>query len=327
MSSPNTPDQDFDYDQPISDFLTMDDNNDGDTDLSENDSDATIVSGSETSSININIEFEPTQSVQNEISEGKTEDLSEEKTEDLSEEKTENNIEESKESSDEHTKQCSVCYIDLNIDNVVNTTCNHSYCRKCFFRWMKSSSSCPMCRRNLVSRSVWYQNNDMNEELEELATLNETIQGQLIRAKHKYHKYVRKNKELSSTNNKLRKANNEEIMRTIRLNNDINYSRGYIKGLEGQASKSLMEKLKDKNYSDSYFIRGYYAGYYNRKEITSNKKIMTEFKSSFVKNEPSSGDETNDEDETSSGGESKNLEKETTSLSSTEECSELNVVM
>ena len=47
--------------------------------------------------------------------------------------------------------QCSVCYINLNMSNIVNTTCNHKYCSKCFFRWMKSSTSCPMCRKNLVS--------------------------------------------------------------------------------------------------------------------------------------------------------------------------------
>ena len=72
----------------------------------------------------------------------------EEKVEDevKQEEKVEDEV---KQEEKVEEKECSICYGKLNINNIVNTTCSHVYCKKCFFRWMKSQSNCPMCRRNL----------------------------------------------------------------------------------------------------------------------------------------------------------------------------------
>ena len=38
---------------------------------------------------------------------------------------------------EETTKQCGVCYDDLTVDNCVSTPCKHSFCSKCFFKWLK----------------------------------------------------------------------------------------------------------------------------------------------------------------------------------------------
>jgi hypothetical protein len=184
--------------------------------------------------------------------------------------------------------ECNVCYKALNINNVVNTTCKHKYCKKCFFRWMKSSSTCPMCRKNLISQSVWYENNDPKNELDELTLLNENIQSQLIDTVNKCHENRLDYMDLIHTNKKLRIDNAEQLRRKISLNEDINYTRGYLKALNEENNENLDKKLQEnrKSYKDCPFIRGYYAGYYNRRKMCPSK-----FRNSFTKSEPSSDDE------------------------------------
>jgi len=184
--------------------------------------------------------------------------------------------------------ECNVCYKALDIDNVVNTTCKHKYCKKCFFRWMKSSSTCPMCRKNLVSQSVWYENNDPKDDLDILTLLNENIQSQLMETVNKCHENRLDYMELIHTNKKLSIENAEQMRRKISLNEDINYARGYLKALNEENNENLDKKLKEnrKSYKNCPFIKGYYAGYYNRKHICPSK-----FRNSFTKSEPSSDDE------------------------------------
>ena len=42
--------------------------------------------------------------------------------------------------------ECSVCYCVLTLKNIVNTECNHVYCKDCFWKWTKENNNCPMCR-------------------------------------------------------------------------------------------------------------------------------------------------------------------------------------
>ncbi len=47
--------------------------------------------------------------------------------------------------------ECSVCYCVLTLKNIVNTECNHVYCKDCFWKWTKENNNCPMCRTTIVS--------------------------------------------------------------------------------------------------------------------------------------------------------------------------------
>lgn len=49
---------------------------------------------------------------------------------------------------------CNVCYTDLNLENSVNTICNHFFCSNCFFRWMLTNNTCPMCRLDFCNRII-----------------------------------------------------------------------------------------------------------------------------------------------------------------------------
>ena len=49
--------------------------------------------------------------------------------------------------------ECSVCYSELNVKNIVNTKCNHLFCNTCFWKWADEHNSCPMCRENIISKT------------------------------------------------------------------------------------------------------------------------------------------------------------------------------
>ena len=49
--------------------------------------------------------------------------------------------------------ECSVCYTDLTVKNIVNTKCDHLFCKNCFWKWADENNSCPMCRKNIISQT------------------------------------------------------------------------------------------------------------------------------------------------------------------------------
>ncbi len=47
--------------------------------------------------------------------------------------------------------ECSICLENININKKVTTDCNHTFCNKCFFKWIRINSNCPTCRKEFVS--------------------------------------------------------------------------------------------------------------------------------------------------------------------------------
>ena len=47
-------------------------------------------------------------------------------------------------------KQCCMCVEDLTMGNIVTTECDHQFCKDCFWRWIKTKNSCPLCRKSLL---------------------------------------------------------------------------------------------------------------------------------------------------------------------------------
>ena len=81
-----------------------------------------------------------------------------------------------------------------------------------------------------------------------------------------------KNKNLMLRNTTLKAYNNEEMRRKIRLNSDINYSRGYLEALNNDVTRKVKNQLADKSNKDCPFVRGYLAGYYERNSIRDSFK-------------------------------------------------------
>ena len=68
------------------------------------------------------------------------------------------------------SNQCSVCYNDLTINNVMNLKCNHqSYW--CYYNWTddQGKNTCPCYRNNLYTKAI-------DERLIELRNLNQDLE-------------------------------------------------------------------------------------------------------------------------------------------------------
>ena len=48
---------------------------------------------------------------------------------------------------------CPICSDDLTLENTVNTECNHTFCKKCFWKWTKENNTCPLCRHFILANS------------------------------------------------------------------------------------------------------------------------------------------------------------------------------
>jgi len=73
------------------------------------------------------------------------------------------NIEISVKESTLESCDCPVCYCEHELSNIIETTCNHSYCKQCLVTHIKSFKnkltlpSCPMCRKQI---DALFTNND-----------------------------------------------------------------------------------------------------------------------------------------------------------------------
>jgi len=81
------------------------------------------------------------------------------------------------------SRNCAICFNNIEIDKLVNTTCNHQYCNTCFFKWIYSNKTCPLCRHVIINDPTSEETQKLEElrqlyewEYEHLETLEKTIQ-------------------------------------------------------------------------------------------------------------------------------------------------------
>ena len=65
---------------------------------------------------------------------------------------------------------CMVCYVELDIFNIVNMECGHKMCNKCFPRWMSTNASCPSCRYKMGVR-VQLTDEELQREIGQLHSI------------------------------------------------------------------------------------------------------------------------------------------------------------
>lgn len=53
--------------------------------------------------------------------------------------------------STKEIQTCSICYGELTTKNLVMSSCNHTYCNTCFFRWLRTNNTCAMCRKDFLN--------------------------------------------------------------------------------------------------------------------------------------------------------------------------------
>ena len=96
---------------------------------------------------------------------------------------------------------CSICYGDLSIKNLVVSSCDHTYCNTCFFRWLRTNNTCAMCRKDFI-----------NDDLERLSLSNLSIE--LIDLHLRGKEIMQKNINLINETRRLKKdleEKNEEL--------------------------------------------------------------------------------------------------------------------
>lgn len=178
--------------------------------------------------------------------------------------------------SEDINPTCSVCYSDLTIKNSVTALCGHTYCNKCFFRWMETNATCACCRRPFDSKTN-LTDEQLDREYDEC----------YIRYQHLL---IRHNTALQQSNRILRQnIVNEErtksmMARQIRLRTMIDYSRGYndgcvaahdkiINGGKGIESKCWKGLFKNNEWANGFNKAYNYEMRQMRRKMNKLEKI------------------------------------------------------
>jgi len=126
-------------------------------------------------------------------------------------------------------KTCNVCYINLDIENSVKTSCNHYYCSSCFFRWLLTNNTCPVCRNDFCNRSI------NREEMENysLELIEILLKGEEISTRN--IELIKKNRDLL-----LEKSQSKELLETYK---DLQKKELELLSRMGKEIESSREKI------------------------------------------------------------------------------------
>ena len=68
--------------------------------------------------------------------------------------------------------ECPTCYSNLNIKNIVNAQCGHTFCKDCFWKWVNDhkKNDCPMCRSDIINNNRFKQEKNKMIRMSALAS-------------------------------------------------------------------------------------------------------------------------------------------------------------
>ena len=108
---------------------------------------------------------------------------------------------------------CLICTEELNIETVVNTPCNHCFCKTCFWKWTKQKNTCPICRQSLMATT---------EEMMELMELRNLLDHRSIIVKQVEEAYM-KLEQIDHNTETLFQTKNKLAVEKASLKIDIKY--------------------------------------------------------------------------------------------------------
>tara|TARA_B100001093_G_scaffold511705_1_gene580148 strand:- start:2774 stop:3793 length:1020 start_codon:yes stop_codon:yes gene_type:complete len=159
-------------------------------------------------------------------------------------------------SQNNETRECGICYNQIDIDKIVNTRCNHQFCNKCFFRWMRGNVTCPMCREDFTS----WRNHSRDNINDDIIAVTEMFNSTLREHVHLNRLNTNTLKDIAEL-----KKQKALIQKSLVSSRDlIDYNRGYAVGL------SSIKQPKQKN-SESY-DKGLIDGYQEFRTIVKKEK-------------------------------------------------------
>ena len=205
-------------------------------------------------------------------------------TDPLTEEKV---SDESDSTSDDEsdTKECCVCYKSkTDLHTIVLPTCGHIICQSCFFRWLRTSPTCPMCRDNFTS---WDRVSDdtIRNDIYEITSLFNRVSkthNSLMRRcddlRHTMSHLRKKNNRLRDQNFEMKSKNNGMMSAIIRRRNYTNYIRGYNAAI---MTGNLVEDQNHLNSND--YINGIRRGLLERDKFLETIGVKPD---EFIKVQP-----------------------------------------
>tara|TARA_X000000368_G_C23040722_1_gene716742 strand:+ start:1 stop:1467 length:1467 start_codon:yes stop_codon:yes gene_type:complete len=155
-------------------------------------------------------------------------------------------------------KDCSVCYKKLNTHRMVCTPCNHTYCVDCFFKWLKESKTCAMCRANLVDYTRWQYDSLPRRTSEEFRTFRTIFK----RNRTLMHNNYKADQKLLAVNELIKTSMND----LIRRKEQGEFTDGYNSARFELLSST---KLKDvyNMWNGSPYKKGFFRGFYEKHNI------------------------------------------------------------
>lgn len=153
---------------------------------------------------------------------------------------------------------CMVCYVDLDIFNIVNMECGHKMCSKCFPRWMSTNANCPSCRYKLSTR-IQLTDEELKREIGEIHSYY----------LHTADKFFKRHKDYV----KLKQTTDSLMARQISLNNQVEETEGALIGAAMAIEEVDMELSQEEKVlckpklahaicmKNTPWMRGYNMGY------------------------------------------------------------------
>jgi len=180
--------------------------------------------------------------------------------------KNKNDKKNENENEKEEEKTCAICYDVLNTSNCVATECKHHFCNKCFFKWLRESDTCPMCRTSYTKYHKWhYDVIDYNAVSDEFNAwrnlLNENRR--IIEKRHAL------NKGVEAVNKKIR----DKMKSLTRIDEMYEYNKGYQIG----AYMMITEHDLYNAVYDGYASQSWRNGFANGLKFKYNIDILGDF--------------------------------------------------
>ena len=142
---------------------------------------------------------------------------------------------------------CSICFDNIALDSCVKTICGHMFCTECFFKWIKSNTTCAICRTPFTEP---YKAKEIRKQEKKIKELNEIdIQLQEF-IKINMKKYDKNEKNIFKQNTKkveLEKACKKLTIEKKEINLEINALRKML-----HTGKGILKKSYNKEWSDLY---------------------------------------------------------------------------
>ena len=179
---------------------------------------------------------------------------------------TEEEKEANKPKNKKESYDCGVCYKTLTMDDNVVTKCDHHYCKDCFYRWIQTNASCPMCRTPITS------NAHFTEDQLQMALSEEY--SYYVHVLTKSNKMLKTNMRLTEKRKELLVNTNNLLRRQITLREQMDLTQATTDGIIACREKMLnnnnsVKKQFEKQYfnlCDGKFYHSFHKGYKEEKE-------------------------------------------------------------